>query len=839
MIFYFRYLMPRLLNYYHVFLSVFFFSVFLFLPFAASAQDIAPENKKQTFIEYEKEFSFLPGRNKGSEQISNDFLQILAEGSKKLRVYISYSFSALISVETHFTEDSVFLNVEVSKPSISGNHHYRDFDLASWLMPGSLRLYMDVDDSGGDLIKKVVIEDLNWKESSRSMVRRSYEREKLSRDMDTEEWVITKAEFYYPDSYAEKVGLLSESLSLYYASTAKIRDVRRMISTLTLRKPENLVLQEFTLCEAEHLLAEMKSSSLCFLPDSVGEDPLSVKSEINSVSVELANLRKQFNFSLSRIDSLLYRKGIQLSHEGKQDSARLFFERVLTYNAMHIPARSALVRYDLKDDHSEMALKRMEYFSQDFGLPNIFKDSAQVILSTIYDHQTQKSMNLMEDGRFLDATNLLKRLDEFCAGSFIWSCPSSLDDFLSMAHYGMYRSYLSVAQRAFQSGNYSFSVEYAENALDYAGKHEAYIDDISNLYDLLQKVHEGYLENVDFFSEGKDFASALKSLDDAIALCENYPQLNCDQDLLSQKEILTESLRSPENVFMQFDISRLAKTEDQSERNIQKIREKIRDDLSEGHLKAWGGSVEQARDILKEVIENTLYYNLRNDSLIYRRILSLTHLIQDEECNLNLQKSEKVLAEVQNHLKNEDYLRAKENYDALVVVNNQSIHCPWSMDSVIRALSHIEMLAGYQQLLHEAQSSYFRGARSGFEMFFLKYQKATEFYHHNLLAEYNLNHESLFDFASSSSNSSLIRQLVSYYSQNKAHENAFKMLKLLKKMRLDARELKDIQEESGMLAAQDIARQQPVPDPKSYVGTLTEGDEWFRFYERSFLKNWP
>ncbi|MFP4288819.1 MAG: hypothetical protein ACLFQS_06150 [Bacteroidales bacterium] len=820
--------------------SVHLLIVFSFLAFLSSpvlAQQTPPDKTKQTFLEYEKDFSFLPGRNSGSGQISNDLLQILAEGNQKLRVYINYSFSASVSVEKRMTADSVFLNIKVNNPAISGTHQYRDFDLSSWLMPGSLRLHIDVTDNNGDLIKKEIVEDINWKDAS-APITYSFALEKVSRN-GTVEWLINQAEFYYPVQYAEKVALLHESLSWYYAAPEKIGNIRRMISPLDAENPETLILQEFTLCEAEHLLAEMRSSSLRFVPDEAGKDPLSIQNELDNIAFVLIQLRQKFNYSLSRIDSLFYHQGIGFVYEEKQDSAKLFFEKALTYNSMHIPARAALVRYDIKDDNAEMALKRMEYFSQDFGVPSIWKDSAQVVLSEIYDHQTEKSMKLMEDGRFLDATNLLIRFNDFCSESFIWSCPSSLYDFLSMAHYGMYRSYLSVAERALQSENYSFSVEYAENAMNYAGKHDRYINDVSGLYDLLQKVVNGYLENVEFFSERKDFASALKSIDDAIALCEKYPSLICDVGLSEKKELLAQNLSSPQNILMQFDISRLANVRGSDEENVEKIREKIRDDLSEGHLKAWGGAIEPARKILSDVIENTLYYGLNNDSLIYQRVLSLTQLIQDEECDLNRQKIETMLAGLKNQLKNGDYLTAKDIYDELMTINNQSIHCKWEMDSEIRALSHVNILADYQKMMHQAQRSYFRGAREGFDLFFQNYEKATQFYHHNLLAEYDVSHESLFDFAISSSNSSLVKQLVFYYSENNAHENAFQMLKVLKEMRLDARELKDLQQKSGALAAQHVMQQNPSSDPKSYIAKLTNGDDWFRFYERSFLKNLP
>ncbi|MFW5777680.1 MAG: hypothetical protein ACOCW7_00775 [Bacteroidota bacterium] len=807
------------------------------MPSAVLTQQPPPDYKEQTILEYEKEFSFLPGQNSGSEQISNDLLQILAEGNQKLRVYINYKFSAHVSVEKRFMEDSVFLDITINNPAISGTRQYRDFDLSSWLMPGFLRLYIDVTDKDGTLIKKEIVEDIQWKEAT-APISLSFLIDKASRN-DSVDWVIKQAEFYYPVEYAEKVSLLNESLSVYYAAPEKVSTIRRMISPLDVENPETLILQEFILCDAEQLLADIKSSSLSFLIEQAGEDPLSVQNELENIAFVLFHLREEFNYSLSKIDSLFYHQGIRFARKEKQDSARLFFERALTYNAMHIPARAALVRYDLKDDNAEMALKRMEYFSQDFGVPSIWKDSAQVVLSEIYDHQTEKSIKLMEDERFLDATKLLIRLNDFCSESFIWSCPSSLFDFLSMAHYGMYQSYLSVAERALQSGNYSFSVEYAENAMDYAGKHDRYIDDISGLYDLLQKVVNGYLENVDFFSDRKDFATALKSIDDAIALCEKYPSLICDVDLPEKKKLLAQSLESPQNVLMQFDISRLATSKEHDEEKIKKIREKIRDDLSEGHLKAWSGAIEPARKILKDVIENTLYYGLNNDSLIYRRVLNLTQLIDDEECNLNRQKSENILATVKDYVKNGDYIRAKDSYNELVILNNQSNHCQWDMDSEIRSLFHIEILADYQKLMNDVQRAYFKGAKEGFDAFFLKYEKATQFYHENLLAEYHVSHESLFDFATSSSNSSLVKQLVAYYSEKEAHEKAFQMLKLLKEMRLDARELRVLQEKSGMLAAKDFPKRNPTVDPKLYIADLTNDNDWFRFYQRSFLKNLP
>jgi len=83
-----------------------------------------------------------------------------------------------------------------------------------------------------------------------------------------------------------------------------------------------------------------------------------------------------------------------------------------------------------------------------------------------------------------------------------------------------------------------------------------------------------------------------------------------------------------------------------------------------------------------------------------------------------------------------------------------------------------------------------------------------------------------------------MKAAVNFFAHRNEHESAFLTLQLLRNNRLDAREVRALQELAGKRAAISISAQNPGTKPSGYVRDLTANDSWYRFYIRSFISNW-
>jgi hypothetical protein len=136
---------------------------------------------------------------------------------------------------------------------------------------------------------------------------------------------------------------------------------------------------------------------------------------------------------------------------------------------------------------------------------------------------------LIGDGRFLDALNLLKSPQAFCETvGERFPCPEKLVMMQTMAHNGMFRSFITVSERALASDNLGFCVTYLRSALEYQEAYSGFVTDTRAAVRLLQRVVSRHIaRGATLWLEG-DSQGANAHFEAAENLCAEFDYLQCD-----------------------------------------------------------------------------------------------------------------------------------------------------------------------------------------------------------------------------------------------------------------------------------------------------------------------
>ncbi|MFN2395132.1 MAG: hypothetical protein ABR597_05530 [Bacteroidales bacterium] len=813
------------------------FILFFLLFFSHNLLIARDSDEMQTEYDFRQEYHFRPGVQTGSNQVINKLLQIIADGNNKLRVFVHYTFQGSLDVRVKLPDSQTAgIAVNITNQSLSGEYTYRHFDISHWLIPSLLDVKVHITDGSGNILQDIHLTGIKWNDQENSDTLLTYDLNGFSpvEDMHIH---ITSVDFYYPSEYFEEATFLRNALSSYYEAPNQIEKARTLIDGLSIDKPEQLIIDEFRLCDAEIIAGKLRFESFHDIINYEGKDPLNVLDSLEVLHHELLALRPDFNFAISHIDSILYDRGIQLLKNGETENARANFERAVSYNRWYIPAQLALAIIELYSDSAPDALNRMTDLMGKVSPPVRWHEDIQLFALELFTLELKRAEKLALDDRFLDALKILNRLDEFCkATENTWDCPNELFISMGNAHYGMYRSFLRVAERAYVSGNFSFAVTYIENAREYQQQNQVFIEDDQESMLLMQQVSEAYQLRAEEALSYYDFDDALKKYEALRDLCSAYPSLDCPDDLEAR---ISETKEKKEQALLftaEFDITEPGVIA--PETNLEMIRENVKEQLSLGHLKAWAGEISEAGEILNRVAGYAMRYDLRKDTIINLRIISLSEMIRRKECELQEREIKKLAELIPEKVEAGHYNAAFDDYTQLKNMIKSEKDCEWTIaENLVEKFSYTSLLSDYEQQLHIAQGAYFRGAQEGFIEFLELYSRADDFFIENNLSQYNLDHQLLSDFISQSSNISFMKAGVKFFAGSNQHENALELLKLIKLNRLDAREVKELQEYAGKLAAIDFSIQSTEGQPSKYVREITENDSWFRFYVKSFLNN--
>ena len=817
------------------FMKAAFLLTLIFLFQSTSVFSNLPAKEKNKYIHHQ-EFRFRPGVQSGSDHVMNTLLQIIADGNQKLRVFTQYDFTCNITVEVFAADNNTGkLNLNLNDVRVKGETTYRHFDLEQWLTPSLLDISIKIKNDGNSVLRELKFAGLKWQDENFPDKNLTFNLNGFP-PISELEFKISSVNFRYPDEFFYDVISLQKALLAYYDAEGQINKVNSVIHELDQLSPETVILDEFRLCDAEGTIGRLRYAAFQNFSMITDRDPEGHIESISQLWADLKKLRKEFNFVISHIDSLLHEQGITFLEKEERGKARASFERALSYNNLYIPAQLSLAVMDFEAGQSSLAMNRLAAFMGQVHPPAFWINDITSFSQILFENEIERAGKLAADDRFLDALRILDELDGFCHKINVWECPAELQRSLIDVHYGMYRSYLRVAGRAYESGNFPFAVTYIESARQYQKENSQYISSESESTSLLQDVADAYFFSADRAMLYHDYAMALKMLKEARDLCQNYPELACRADI-DNRLAEAEAKKADATIFRaEYVLTEpMVILPGSSKKQAVEI---VKDDLSLGHLKAWAGETEEARAILNHVIEYAIRYDLRTDTLINMRIISLTEMIHQKECELGEREIEKLLQLIPERLMDAHYIRTSQDYQQ--VKNLIAIHenCEWSYTNELAALSYIPLLAQYQELLQETQGAYFMGSREGFNDFFLAYSSTTTFFHENDLMNYGAEHEPLVEFVTGSSNISLMKAAVDYFAQGNEHENAFLTLQALKDNRLDAREVRTLQELAGKRAALSVSTQDPGMQPSGYVKELTANDSWYRFYVRSFIRNW-
>ncbi len=813
--------------------SLLFILIFLF--HSLSVFGSIPLKQENRYI-HTQEFRFRPGVQSGSDHVTNTLLQIVADGNQKLRVFTSYNFSCIVAVNTVSTgNNTIKLQLQVFNPLIEGETNYRHFDLNQWLLPSLLDLNIQIKEGDNIILRELKFAGLNWQDEKHLDSILTFTINSFP-SVSELSFQISSVNFRYPDEFIHDVVALQQGLVSYYDSGDQIKTVISVIHDLDTINPETVILDEFRLCEAEAITGRLKFAAFQDYPMITEKDPLGHIENINFLRAEIVKLRREINFVISHIDSLLYDQGKSFLKTGDREKARNTFERAVSYNSLYIPAQLALAEMDLEAGQATSALNRIGAFMGQAYPPSIWLNEITDFSEKLLEKEISRANDLAADERYLDALRILDELDDFCNSISVWQCPAELEQSLINVHYGMYNSYLRVAGRAYESGNFSFAVTYVESARQYQQDNSRYISSDRESIRLLQNVADAYFFGADRALLYYDYATAVNMLQEARELCSNYQELVCRPDM-DNRLAEAESRKTEAAIFkVEYVLTEPMVIVPGSD-GKQAI-EIVKEDLSLGHLRAWAGETDEARTILNHVIEYAIRYDLRKDTIINMRIISLSEMIHQKECELAQREIERLLVLIPQRIKDGHYVSANQDYQQLNNLTAKHDNCGWSFRDAIVELKHVATLARYQELLQEAQGAYFRGARQGFDEFLSSYSLAAYFFSKNNLENYGAYHEPLVEFVSGSSNISLMKAAVGFFANRNEHDNALLTLTELKDNRLDAREVRALQELSGKKAAIYLSAQKPNIQPAGYVREITGNDSWYRFYVRSFMANW-
>lgn|GEM_PF-2458585 len=785
--------------------------------------------------------SFVPYPD-SEERITNDLLQHIAEGSGRLRSLVSYNISGRMALNLAPGQNGKLAgNIKLENLSVNGDMHYRDFSIGRVLIPDLLSFEVNVKGSNGRIIYNERLSKIQLGEPGAILHRFELPRPNGNGTYQPE---ISKIHFSYSEAAYERLDKWFGYLEEYYRAGAELSALKKETSEIRFSDPTRLILEEFSLCEAERRMELIARMSFMKGFDAAAGDPEGVFSTYNEVKSHIENLRNDFNRRMIVIDSLLYESGLEYLQAGETSVARQRFENALVLNPIHVPSHLALAKLDLARGNKNESIKRLgDVFSFMFPYGE-WRQKAYEIADSVMSRFFSEAFNLNREGRFKESLDLLAPLEEFCEKTQgFFDCPAELAFRLNQAHMGMYRSFLVVGNRALRNNNLNLCRIYTGSAVEYQQNNTRFVPDASEAYDLLQQVVNRYLElAAGQFSSGE----YLKAADNYLAasdLCSQFTELFCAPNVQRRQQLALE-MHERRGAAAETVSSSGTMLPEPEPLNLPPLMGQPREDMLErvrfGQLQAWAGNLNAAREVQAEANTMSQRFRLGGDQLITNEIKKLDQQIREKECELAAREFESLVNRGVNFRKYGEIILAAEAGQNAGVLLNAHPDCNFFPDERFNELLRLKTAAIYIEMVEEAWLSYRASIGGDFKETLEKYHLAENFFRKNNPEGFDAANYIMAAFITQSGNVEFLKAAISFMTDHAAdyeHE-IIELLFVTKNSGVSRNEARSVQYLAGRKLATHFHSKMPGQKPEHLVRSLTGRDPWFRFFEQAFVRNW-
>ncbi len=476
----------------------------------------------------EMKISYTPAPDQ-NQKITNFFIQEIARSLPKKTEFTQYIFGCTKIDRIAATGTAAYsATFEILNAGCSGDIVYKGFSVADVLIPTHCSFTFNVfSDKAIPVYKKTVTEaPLNIGYNLLDSYK--FSDTSASRKYSTR---IDDFSFHYSDYSISRFNSKIKLIDEYFASEATIDQCLKKIREIDYNNTDMIIVYDISLKEVEKISEEIYNKEFPGKLNLVNYDPVGFIDKYNELAEVVFQTRHLLNQKLANLDKLYYEKGLAQLKSGDKEKAKTYFNRSILYNPDFVPSQLELVKIYFYDDSLNMAADKISYILNSLNpAPDIYK---QVLLYTdsVYSALLTTGNELNRLQKYNEAIDVLEKCVVFCDSIPGYTCDDKHVKGLASARFGIYQSYLSVAQKAIDNGKYELAEIYISDARNYQKTYKNFIINDAEALSKLEKIMLAFVAKGDTLIARMQYEKGLMNLEKAKNISEvNRIQLPATYD---------------------------------------------------------------------------------------------------------------------------------------------------------------------------------------------------------------------------------------------------------------------------------------------------------------------
>jgi len=476
---------------------------------------------QKSFTE-DMELKFRP--EYATSSLPNYFIDEIAKALPKIRMYVKINYRYDIQTKVVKKGNKYLLSLTISQINHGGHFKYKQFDFSHLIAPARIEQSFLVKDLSSNTQHKQYVK-LDFKLQSTVTVA-----------IDGLKGVITNrvaidpngVRYYYDNEQKAKFQQAVSSIDNYYDDALKLDALQKRVEALKYEEAGVVAIRNVDLKYIEKDLAKLQIDNYRNSLNLDSYDPIHLLQKYNKLKDEIQKRRSEMDEKMESLDQINYNEALVKLQDGEEKEAVALFKKSININPYFSPSIYQLSLIDNQHKRYTDCLSKLQHIFNDLK-PDLDTKAKSLSLSkTCYDLLMNQCLELNNEERYNQSIGLLKKAKVFCDSTNDIQCDARLEQYITQATYGLYASYLSIANASLKKGRLDMCQDYMKMAKDYKSHN---LDQLSGkntkAQAIMMELIESLVNQSEIARDNGDFLKANDILNQAKQLCQDNPSINC------------------------------------------------------------------------------------------------------------------------------------------------------------------------------------------------------------------------------------------------------------------------------------------------------------------------
>ena len=823
------------------------------------------------------------------QSISNYFLHELALGNTSTSIGFSYSFNYQLN-KIIFKQNKNYSNAKIkiiTKPC-TGDVYYKGFSVSEELKPSAMNFVVDVY-SDNYIIASRTYSNINIKTENIKIPDLSFENINTTKNYSLK---IKDISFFYNDNDKEIFNNKIFFINDYYASVAIIDSSLNYISGFDIENHDKIFINCFKRFEVKQIEKKLRAKNFDEKLNLQDFDPVKFTSKYYT-----------FQLQIIRINTLLD----MLLNSGKTSSrfpeiselSNYYISRQLYYIEL-----SRRVNHFFTPSFYNLALQKptisdlcifaevVKKSNNSLISSSIIRKKLNDLANNLFEDYLRTANYFLADKRYNEAIDILDNARELTMRVSYLGNLDKLNILISNAKFGIYSSFLKVANKAISIENKGMAEEYLNRAKEFQMVNRDFISNsekAENAYIKLAELYynEGVENNnngnyklaIENFSKATQFSGTnmYDLFSESLYSKSTGSKAGANRNVSAKEQIVINDNPEKNKIFAK---TTAAKQNLKSFSRCQSVINESKSLFSQENFSDALTKLNEAKQFVREdqtinfqidsLIERTAsslimqqVYNavmlLMDDEFykakkLYQRSLKLQEeyvflnrqditnalhdlyeLIDESKCKSLKNNYKNNLTKGQNAVEHRNYLKAAVFFTEVINIANEASDCNISIAEAQNEYNKYLPAINYQKMMQSIIEDIFdKGLTSVID----RYREMGVYYNDFHINEFGLIHVSFYEFLFSQNNPQLIINTLDHYNKTGQYYSSLELLKVLFDQSFPSSLISLQQKELGKkIAEKDFAFDAEKSSGENISDKMQE-NKWFKDYCRAYKNEW-